>query len=112
MPRIPGWEEGIKEAQKVRCYSIGGVLMPRVAHDCNGEWQGRDCPDCGAKKGQFHISSCDLERCPRCGGQASSCSCVHDADSAIEAVHDHLSNFLGHSESCKNCVRPKVIRAN
>lgn len=41
--------------------------------------QGRDrCHDCGAKVGTYHHSSCDEERCPRCGGQLLCCDCWDD----------------------------------
>ena len=33
------------------------------------------CGDCGAKNGQFHHGNCDVERCPKCGGQLISCDC-------------------------------------
>lgn len=38
---------------------------------------GRDgrCGDCGAKPGHIHHFGCDLERCPKCGGQLISCDC-------------------------------------
>lgn len=33
------------------------------------------CHDCGISKGGKHHPGCDMERCPRCGGQLISCSC-------------------------------------
>jgi hypothetical protein len=33
------------------------------------------CHDCLATKGNLHSLDCDVERCPRCGGQAISCDC-------------------------------------
>ena len=34
------------------------------------------CGDCGAGVGWPHHVGCDLETCPRCGGQAISCACL------------------------------------
>ena len=33
------------------------------------------CHDCHCRLGNYHHDSCDMERCPRCGGQALSCEC-------------------------------------
>jgi len=33
------------------------------------------CHDCNIKHGGFHHAGCDVERCPKCGGQLISCDC-------------------------------------
>lgn len=37
--------------------------------------QSPQCHDCGARAGQPHHPGCDMERCPKCGGQAIGCDC-------------------------------------
>lgn len=39
--------------------------------------EGKDhCHDCNVRPGQFHHPGCDMERCPKCGGQAIGCDCT------------------------------------
>ena len=36
-----------------------------------------ECHDCGVSEGQIHHDGCDMERCPFCGRQLISCSCIY-----------------------------------
>lgn len=47
---------------------------------------GDTCGDCGAHWGGFHHPGCDLERCPKCGGQLISCPCQGDDDEAEQST--------------------------
>ncbi len=38
----------------------------------------RPCPACRTKPGDLHVPGCDIERCPRCGGQAIGCNCIYE----------------------------------
>lgn len=44
------------------------------------EWTSDPCHDCGAPKGSLHHPGCDVECCPRCGGQAIACYCTDDEE--------------------------------
>lgn len=43
---------------------------------------GLPCHDCYCKRGDFHHVGCDVERCPRCGGQAIGCDCEQEEPQA------------------------------
>ena len=36
------------------------------------------CHDCNIKHGGLHHPGCDVERCPKCGGQLISCGCLDE----------------------------------
>lgn len=44
------------------------------------KWLGRPCHDCGVEEGGIHQEGCDMERCPKCGGQLISCGCYDGYD--------------------------------
>ena len=68
-------------AQEKTTYLIGGFLYPRVRYgkeDFDYGAEAGPCGDCAVVKGQFHVPSCDVERCPRCGFQVISYICFFD----------------------------------
>ncbi len=80
---IEGWPEEIEAAQLIKTYMIGGIEYQRVPYGKEDEDWGADdhpCGDCAVIKGQLHVQSCDVERCPSCGGQAFSCDCEYEGD--------------------------------
>ena len=66
---------------------INGVLYPRIGFGETGDLseglvgpgdRKARCGDCGCRIGQLHHFGCDMEACPKCGGQMVSCRCPHE----------------------------------
>lgn len=55
---------------------IDGTVYNRIPFGTEQEDDGDDCcPDCGVKRGEFHLQKCDQEICPKCHGQLIGCDC-------------------------------------
>lgn len=76
--RAEHWRERIDDAQEIVASTIGGTDYGRIRYGHEGgDADGQDdCRDCGVAMGQFHVSTCCVEQCPKCYGQAISCGCV------------------------------------
>ena len=44
------------------------------------------CHDCKVEEGYYHISGCDMEMCPKCGGQIISCDCKNEEFEDMERI--------------------------
>jgi hypothetical protein len=81
---VKGWPERLAAAQHIATYAFRGQQLPRIRYgDETHDWgaqRGLLCHDCMAVAGEFHVPGCDVERCPKCEGQAMCCGCLDDDD--------------------------------
>jgi hypothetical protein len=71
------------ESEQDRKYlAINGNMYERIRYgspqeysDISSDYAETLCHDCKAIKGQIHLEGCDMERCPKCGGQLITCTC-------------------------------------
>lgn len=86
------WNAQIEAAQSMTEYEIGGVRCSRIPYgqeSSEAKFADGPCHDCAVVVGQLHVSGCDAERCPKCGGQAIACPCEYfpgDSEQAKRAV--------------------------
>jgi hypothetical protein len=80
------WLDDYWRAQDERTVILSGKRYRRIRYgkesflknapvDLKTAFAARPCHDCGAICGEFHLDGCDIECCPRCGGQYFCCSC-------------------------------------
>jgi hypothetical protein len=84
------WPARIEAAQDIPEYVIGGQAYRRVPYgrETDGPLP-EPCHDCGVLHGQLHVElCCDMEECPRCGGQVIGCDCPYDGDEELPSEDD------------------------
>lgn len=77
----PRWHGGNVPQVPPKLFVINGTEFDRVPYgEGEDDLASPTCDDCGVRRGKLHLLGCDLEPCPRCGGQAITCDCFYEDD--------------------------------
>ena len=75
------WDGDKKPGKNPVQFVINGQEFERVRYGKGADdMETPTCDDCGVVRGKLHLIGCDLEPCPRCGGQAITCDCFYEDD--------------------------------
>ncbi len=80
-----------------RLRDAAGKLFERIPYGDEAHWSQLDfepretCHDCGVLTGKVHHLGCDMEQCPKCGGQALTCLPYGDLE-GCEATHAEVAS--------------------
>ncbi|PYK72252.1 MAG: hypothetical protein DME44_05035 [Verrucomicrobia bacterium] len=77
----PRWHSKNRRGENPTQFVINSQEYDRVRYGDGGDdLHLPSCDDCGVPRGVLHKIGCDLEPCPRCGGQAITCDCFYEDD--------------------------------
>lgn len=103
--RLCSWcQQPMIDSCTTRFFFIKGVQFDRDCSHYDDDPSGH-CHDCGILNvpGNYHHPGCDVEKCPKCGGQAIGCGCD---DWSCEECGESWDGdgTANHPRFCKTCV--------